>query len=127
VNAYVYQAALLCEDCGQEKREELDASGKAPADPSDESSYDSGEYPKGPYPDGGGEAGSPRHCDACGLFLENPLTADGDKYLLDTVVRHFRDGTGNREVLGEWIGYYGVEMGAVLNRAAELAEERKAR
>ena len=42
----------------------------------DESDYDSDDLSKGPYPDDGGEADTPRHCDTCGVFLENPLTAD---------------------------------------------------
>ncbi len=43
----------------------------------DETAYDSDDFPKGPYPDGGGEADGPSYCDDCGKFLENDLTDDG--------------------------------------------------
>jgi hypothetical protein len=52
-----------------------------------ESDYDSDDLPKGPYSDGGGEADTPQHCDGCGQFLENPLTADGLIYVEDAL-RH---------------------------------------
>jgi hypothetical protein len=81
VEAYVYCAALLCSDCGEEARRDVANAGLAPADPENESSYDSDQFPKGPYPDGGGEADAPQHCDHCGTFLQNPLTADGDSWL----------------------------------------------
>lgn len=76
-DVYMYAAALLCEECGESIRARLTAEGKAPPDPDDESSYDSGDFPKGPFDDGGGEADTPQHCDACGEFLENPLTDEG--------------------------------------------------
>ena len=72
MNAYVYQAALLCEECAQSVLAKL-----APAS---QLRGDSDSYPQGPYSDGGGEADSPQHCDMCGTFLENPLTSDGYEY-----------------------------------------------
>ena len=77
MNAYIYQADIYCEDCGEKIREELNKSGKAPSDPSDEYTYDSDEYPKGPYPDGGGEADCEQICGACNEPLDNPLTDYG--------------------------------------------------
>lgn len=47
----------------------------------DDECGDSDKYPQGPYSDGGGEADSPRHCDHCSVFLENPLTEDGNAYV----------------------------------------------
>jgi hypothetical protein len=81
LNAFIYSAALLCESCGEAVRKDITDAGLAPANPNDESSYDSDEFPKGPYPDGGGEADTPQHCDHCEVFLENPLTGDGYAYL----------------------------------------------
>jgi len=46
---YVYQAAFLCEACGERMKFELDAEGLTPEEPDDESTYDSNDYPKGPY------------------------------------------------------------------------------
>lgn len=71
MDAYVYQAALICEDCADCIVEELmDFVGP-------QGREDSETWPQGPYADGGGEADSPQHCDNCGLFLENPLTSYG--------------------------------------------------
>lgn len=85
MDAYIYQAALLCGSCARETRRELDRQGKRPDDPADEYSFDSDEYPKGPYADGGGEADSPQHCDLCGLFLENDLTSEGIRYVKEAI------------------------------------------
>lgn len=75
MKAYIYQAALLCESCG----ELVKATTECPGDPADEYTFDSDQYPKGPFPDGG-EAPAPAHCNHCGTFLENPLTDDGYEY-----------------------------------------------
>ena len=76
MNAYIYRAALYCEPCALPIAVEcytgtLDLP----------TAYDSDVRPQGPYPDGGGEADTPQHCDACGVFLENPLTTDGREYV----------------------------------------------
>lgn len=81
MNAYVFQAALYCEDCGNAIKAELDLAKKTPDEPDDEHTFDSDEYPKGPYSDGGGEADCPQYCDDCGEFLENPLTSDGMQWV----------------------------------------------
>jgi len=108
VDAYVYQAAMLCEECGEKTMRKLKAAGKAPEDPQDEESYDSDEYPKGPYPDGGGESDSPEHCDQCGVFLENDLTEAGYDYVKDLIAQHFKSGRGDKKVLKEWAEFYDI-------------------
>jgi hypothetical protein len=90
MNVYVFQAALLCDECG--------IVAKAGREPDE----DSGRYPQGPCSDGGGEADSPQHCAVCGEFLENPLTEDGEQYVREAVA----EGTGNRLVLQEWRNFY---------------------
>lgn len=91
---YIFQAELLCEDCGQ-------AACRTIPKPQDEIlATDSDAYPQGPYPVE--EADSPSHCGTCGLFLENPLTEDGEDYVKETVNR----GDGNPEVLTEWREHY---------------------
>jgi len=72
MKAYVFQAALLCEDCANTAMLQHSAF----AD-----NEDSDKYPQGPYSDGGGEADCPQHCDHCHIFLENPLTPDGVAYI----------------------------------------------
>lgn len=112
MNTYIYQAALFCETCEKAICRELDASGNAPSDPSDEYSYDSDVYPKGPYPDGGGEADSPNHCADCGVFLENPLTEEGYNYVIERVKDCYqsRHPSGNSEVVAEWRAFYDISL-----------------
>ncbi len=102
MNAYLYSAALYCENCGQSIKADLDVCRQAPHEPDDETSYDSDEYPKGPYPDGGSEADSPQHCDACGMFLENPLTADDYEYVAKAVAR-------GGDVADLWADFYDID------------------
>ena len=71
MEAYVYQAAMLCADCAHAIQDRLGSSDA-------HESLDSGDYPQGPYGDGGGESDTPQHCEKCHVFLENPLTPEGD-------------------------------------------------
>ena len=82
MQAYVFQAALLCEGCADETRRGLHATADFGTL---ESRRESDVYPQGPYADGGGEADSPSHCDSCGVFLENPLTTDGEEYVREAL------------------------------------------
>ena len=124
MDAYVYRAALWCGPCVKKllvasyaSLHDLDLS---PADTlerakeirgyKNESDYDSGDLPKGPYPNGGGEADTPQHCDGCGVFLGNPLTTDGERYVIEQLVEHARDGRGDAEVLNTWGSFYGFQV-----------------
>ena len=107
MDVYLYKAAIYCADCGDDIAYELRKVGKAPADLTDESSYDSGDYPKGPYPDGGGEADCPQHCDGCRKFLENPLTTEGVEYTREAVAEARRDGRCST-ALTVWAVFYGI-------------------
>lgn len=122
MDVYIYQAALLCEDCGLAVKQQLDKRGEGPEDPDDEESYDSDEYPKGPYADGGGEADVPNHCDMggkclnadvlsdgrrVGAFLENQLTGEGEEYVVDAVKDAVRNRPGKASVALEiWKPFY---------------------
>lgn len=103
MNAYIFQAALLCEDCAEQVRRELEV----PIDPGDERTWDSDDYPKGPYPDGGGESDYPQHCDHCDAFLENPLTAEGEAYVREALEESAEDPT---DIEAEWSSYYGIPI-----------------
>ena len=110
MNVYIYQADLLCEECGAEVRKDREAEGFV-IDWDDESSYDSDDYPKGPYPDGGGEADCPQHCGNCHGFLENQLTSDGEDYVREAVTRNWGTSgitSGNSGVISEWVEFYGI-------------------
>lgn len=118
MKAYIYQAALLCADCGEAQRQHLDEAfaenGVEPGSDDD----DSDRYPQGPYAEGGGEADYPCHCDSCGLFLENPLTPDGDTYVREQAAEFETQPdmswaeiaeaarAGGKPVLANWIEYY---------------------
>jgi len=78
MNVYIYNAALLCADCAIYTIEEL-------IDKDIKDSGDSDDFPQGPHPNGGGEANSFQYCDACGVFLENPLTPAGLEYELELI------------------------------------------
>ena len=123
MDTYIYGAALYCEPCGQKIRDGHKAHDLAPANPDDESSYDSDDYPKGPYPDGGGEADCPLHCDACHVFLENPLTDEGRDYVAEKVadalarVLKGLDATIDPgSALAVWIHHYDVCAGVSIDR-----------
>lgn len=104
---YIYQAALLCEECGAKVRAELTAAGNAPADPEDECSYDSDDFPKGPQDEG--ESDTPSHCDACGCFLESELTDEGQRYVREKVEDAIIAGKADSVALQEWAPFYGIE------------------
>jgi hypothetical protein len=110
VDAYVYQAALLCGKCGSKVRKELARRGNAPLDPKDEHTYDSDDFPKGPYSKGGGEADTPQHCDSCGVFLENPLTRDGYQYVEGAVRDDLRAGKRNSVAVKTWAPFYDIDV-----------------
>jgi hypothetical protein len=94
MNAYIYQAALLCEECALK-------TGRVFARPDE--SEDSDCFPVGPLPNGGGEADCPEHCDHCGVFLENPLTTDG----YECVRFHVASNTNPTSVaLSVWAPFY---------------------
>lgn len=105
MQVYIYQAALLCLDCGAAARTRIHNYNQdlEPEDSEDESSYDSDDFPKGPYPDGGGEADTPQHCDHCGEFLDNPLTPDGEECVRDAFRRYVLENRGSLfETLKTW-------------------------
>src|SRR3954462_9383364 len=99
MDAYIFQAALLCEDCARTVRRELHTAIVAQADADDNSDL----APQGPYGDGGGAADEPCHCDHCGLFLQNPLTGAGYSFTAEAAF----DPASHTDVIREWLRYYG--------------------
>ena len=93
MDAYIYNAALLCEECASELRVEL-------GNENQPDTGDSNDYPQGPYTNGGGEADSPQHCDSCQDFLENPLTGNGENYVKEAIEK---DNAVAREI---WAVFY---------------------
>lgn len=105
MNAYVYQAALLCEHCARQVMKEPipEHVREAIAEGLD---YDSDDWPCGPYEHGGGEADSPQHCDRCHVFLENPLTADGVAYVVEYLDQIGKTHRGQYQLWQEWKAFY---------------------
>ena len=114
MEAYIYQAALLCADCAVITMDEFELfnmlGGSSSPFRRPKPWTDSDAYPQGPYSAGGGEADSPQHCDACGVFLENTLTGDGSRYVNERLIEHARDGSGDRDVLTTWAKYYNAQV-----------------
>ena len=102
MNAYVFQAALLCEYCAGKVMTDLDGDSNLDALDREQSDY----YPQGPYADGGGESDCPQHCDHCLAFLENPLTRDGKNYVREAITEYNATGCGSNAVLSEWREFY---------------------
>ena len=95
MDAYIYKAALYCEECAEAIKQRFVDLG-APG------SLDSDDYPQGPYSDGGGEADSPQHCDVCNVHLQNPLTTAGEAYVRKNYDKHSAHG----RVEKAWREYY---------------------
>lgn len=114
MNVYVYQAALLCEECGDKCKAELTAEGNAPKNPSNENTFDSDNFPKGPYASDSNEADSPHHCEHCGIFLENPLTNEGHSSLYGMVLEALKAGKCS-DALREWVNFYDVDLNDMIN------------
>ena len=106
MQAYIYRAALLCEECGQAAQRSIQQA--VGQNWKNVLRVDSDVYPQGPYPNGGGEADSPQHCDHCGTFLENPLTDEGRAYVKGLVQAARQDGTAiDLTATGElWVEFY---------------------
>ena len=98
MDAYIYQAALLCDDCALKVIEDLKAKGVADAGDSDG-------YPQGPYGDGGGESDLPEHCAHCNEFLENPLTSEGMAWLKEALASEH----GKPEIKELWADFYELD------------------
>src|SRR4029077_5149697 len=58
-------------------------------------SFDSDDFPKGPVEDGGGEADTEQHCEACGRALENPLREEGMRARAERMGRTYLDLSGS--------------------------------
>lgn len=116
--AFIYCADIWCEDCGNEIRRRLTRDGKAPADLTDEWSYDSDDFPK--YVDEDEEADIPQHCaadvacingirideDVVGLLF-GELTSDGMTYVEDAIDSINRDdNTWDKSLVGFWYRHY---------------------
>lgn len=95
MDAFVFNAELFCEDCASATISRLRSDGLT-------DTGDSDDWPQGAYSNGGGEADCPQHCGACGVFLENPLTTDGDAYVREAV----KDADGNSDAVNDWKAFY---------------------
>ncbi len=112
MDAYAFQAALFCADCGEALVRDLRGRGV-------EDSGDSDDFPQGPFAEGGGESDTPQHCDngarclgaelvgghRVGAFLGNPLTSDGVTY-----VQQALEETPGSPLVRFWAEHYGLDQ-----------------
>lgn len=117
--AYVFQAELICFDCGNAYMSNHNQPDHV--NMCNEYTYDSGEWPKGPYEEGGGESDTPEHCGRCGVFLHNPLTEDGYEYVA-AAFRGFGDvgDFGDPDILVQWASWYGFDNDDISSTREEL-------
>lgn len=118
MKVYFYNADIYCEDCGNDIKRRIRKELKASGSKDSPVSQDSNEWPQ-PAEDGGGESDCPQHCGAgsdcynaddygrtgvkVGLFLENPLTRDGEAYVKEM----HKDRPS--EITQMWMDHYGLE------------------
>jgi len=100
IDTYAYNADLYCSTC---------ANGVIQANLQDKLGYsdngDSDCWPQYVGDSGGGEADSPQHCGNCSMFLENPLTSDGENYLKEMIAEGSTNGIQDL-IHAEWKQYY---------------------
>jgi hypothetical protein len=96
MDVYIFNADIFCANCANEMIDECRERGI-------DDDSDSDQFPQGPYPQGGGEADCPQHCSSCHAFLENPLTGDGDDYVLAAIAD---DPERENAVTNEWREFY---------------------
>lgn len=119
--AFIYCADVYCDDCGEAIRKRLTKEGKAPADPTDEWSYDSDDFPK--CADDDEEHDTPQHCAVCegcinsirigpaaddivGLLF-GELTTDGITYVEEAIGSANHDErTWSRAIVQLWYQHY---------------------
>lgn len=112
--AYTYSADVYCDACGESIREEITKEGKAPKDPDNEYTYDSGDFPKY-YGAESEESDGPENCGSgseClsnpgmdyGAFLENRLTSEGYRYLQEMLNEYTPETI--HSAAKEWADYY---------------------
>lgn len=102
MNAFLFQAAFLCEDCATAVRRDLIRAGYRV-----HAEEDSDNFPCGPYsPATRGEADCPDHCDHCNAFLASDLTGDGAAYVRDAlapVLARADLSTWTRDGFADWL------------------------
>lgn len=115
MNGAIYAADMWCVDCAEKIKQRIRATGGAPKDEDDQTSYDSDEFPKDCDK---AALDTVEHCAATascinaieldgfkiGCWLENDLTAEGRVYVIEAV-RNGRDGADN-QVTELWALYY---------------------
>lgn len=119
MRVYFYNADIYCEDCGDDIKRRIRKELKATGSKDSPVSQDSNEWPQA-VADGGGESDCPQHCASqgeclnatayldsdhkSGLFLENPLTSDGEEYVRE------QHRTNCSAITQMWLEHYGLTV-----------------
>jgi len=101
MDIYIFNADIYCAGCGDRMQSETEI-------PIGADFQDSTTFPQGPYPNGGGEADTPQHCGDCDIFLENPLTSDGEQYVTESFEHEKKMGIkdGTARAVNIWADFY---------------------
>ena len=112
---WIFNADMWCHECGKALKADITVNGHAPADPDDETSFDSDEFPT--HCSETDESDSPNHCaagDSCyaaielpdgtkiGALLTESLTTDGEEYVKEAVA----EGEDSGVAVQVWKPYY---------------------
>lgn len=89
---HIFNGELFCDSCAEEIASRVET---------DNDDYD--ERPQ--FVGDSGEADCPQHCGGCGAFLGNPLTEEGETYVLSRVNDALEEGELPYP-LDEWADYY---------------------
>jgi hypothetical protein len=106
VDYYIFAADVYCPHCADEIKRRL--ADVAPANPDDETTYDSGDYPKGPFSDDSSD--TPHNCANCGDYIEGPLTEDGVDYVIDAMQNDI-DCHHTNSIVRDWASHLDKGLG----------------
>jgi len=116
---YAYQADLWCGDCADKIKADLRAEGREDTgDTDDWPQWGSDEEP----------SDTPWHCAGCGVFLENPLTEDGERYVgehLAEALCQRHEGMDVGPCIADWWDTYAGNEMVARAIAVELWERAK--
>jgi hypothetical protein len=106
---YAYQAEPWCDECARKIKAQLRLEAKACGRPSEDiDTGDTDDYPQWGSDDE--ETDCPEHCAGCGVFLENPLTDNGQRYvgerLADALVAKYNDASVGLCIEEWWDKYH---------------------
>lgn len=100
MDIFIFKGDIICEDCAKYIEDMIRK--YAPENVGHNSTT---KWPQGPFPNGGGEADCPQHCSECHMFLENPLTDEGYRYVRERLALL---GSMGSKIRTQWRKFYDI-------------------